>query len=235
MKIKAVFFDVGETLLYRNPSLTTIAYRFLKKQGIRKSKKQIDILLKKSAEEMQPIVKKAKLSDSEKWELFVKRFFKKVKFDNLDRINKIKEKFKKGTSFRKFKDVDKIFTFLKKNRIKIGVISNAPKELRDILKRTGLLSRIDFLFISEEIGFEKPDKKIFEYAVKSADVNKKECIFIGDNYIADIQGAKNAGIFSLWLDRNSSNTHFSYKDSADKNVFKIKKLTELIKFIKKGK
>lgn len=233
MKIKVVFFDVGETLLYRNPSLTTIAYRFLKKQGINIEKKSVDYFLKKSAEEMKSVVEKAQMKDSEKWDLFVRKFFKKIKFKDLKKTEKIKEKLKKGFSFRKFKDVDRTLDFLKRNGIKTGIISNAPHELRDILKRTGLEKKIDFLFISEEVGFEKPNKKIFEYALKIAKVKKENCIFIGDNYIADIKGAKDAGIFSFWIQRNLKNAHFSYKDFSDRDVLIIKTLTEIIEFIKK--
>ncbi len=235
MKIKVVFFDVGETLLYRNPSLTTIVYRFLKKVGYKFKKYQIDNFLKETAKEMKPVVEKARLNDSQKWELFIKKFFRKIKFKNFEKVTKIKERLKKGTSFRKFKDVDKTFDFLKKNGIKIGIISNAPKELKEILKRTGILQKVDFLFISEEVGFEKPHKNIFEYALKKAKVFRDECLFVGDNYIADIKGAKRVGILPFWINRDSDNMHFSYKDNYDKDILKIKNLTELIEFIKNRK
>lgn len=50
------------------------------------------------------------------------------------------------------------------------------------------------LFIAEMVGYQKPDRRFFEYAVKSVHAHKKECLMIGDDPEADIEGAKNAGI-----------------------------------------
>lgn len=231
MKIKVVFFDAGETLLYRNPSLSTIAYRFLKKNKINIMKEEIEKFISDSANEMKKIVIKAKLSDSEKWDIFIRKFFKKIKVKDEIIIENVREKLKKGTSFRPFKEVFKVFDFLKKSRIKIGIISNAPVELKDILKRTGILKKIDYLIISEEVGYEKPNKKIFEYALKKAKITPGECIYVGDNYIADICGAKKAGIKPIWILRNTKNAHFSYKTQKKHgNVIKIKNLKKIIDF-----
>ncbi|HPD18154.1 MAG TPA: HAD hydrolase-like protein, partial [Candidatus Goldiibacteriota bacterium] len=59
----------------------------------------------------------------------------------------------------------------------------------------------------------------------------EESIYIGDNFIADVKGAIKAGITPVWLHRKSKNSEFSYSGRADKNVFKIKKLSEIIKLM----
>jgi len=233
MKIKVVFFDAGETLLYRNPSLSTIATRFLNKNKIKVKKKLIDKFISDSAKEMKKIVIKAKHSDSEKWDIFIRKFLKKIKVKDETIIENVREKLKKGMSFRPFKEVFEVFNFLKRNGIKTGIISNAPVELKDILKRTGILEKINYLIISEETGYEKPDKKIFEYALKKAKIIPDECVYVGDNYITDIYGAKKAGIKPIWILRNTKNAHFSYKTQKnDGDIIKVKNLKEIIKFLK---
>ena len=53
---------------------------------------------------------------------------------------------------------------------------------------------IDFLVTSEEVGFEKPNKEIFELALKKMNLEKDQVIMIGDSLEKDVIGAKNFGI-----------------------------------------
>ena len=62
---------------------------------------------------------------------------------------------------------------------------------------------MDFLLTSEEAGVTKPDVRIFEKALKIADIDRKRAVFIGDSWSVDIVGAHQAGIRSVWLNRFS--------------------------------
>ena len=53
---------------------------------------------------------------------------------------------------------------------------------------------IDFLVTSEEVGFEKPNKEIFELSLKKMNLEKDQVIMIGDSLEKDVIGAKNFGI-----------------------------------------
>jgi len=77
------------------------------------------------------------------------------------------------------------------------------------------------IVLSEAAKALKPDKRIFEYAMKLNDATAAETIMIGDSYEADIRGAQNAGIDQVFL----SNNH-NIKDDK-KSTYKIKLLTEL--------
>ena len=59
------------------------------------------------------------------------------------------------------------------------------------------------LFMAEMIGYQKPDRRFFEYAIKSVHAHKNECLMIGDDPEADIRGASNAGIDQVYF--NSGN------------------------------
>lgn len=67
------------------------------------------------------------------------------------------------------------------------IISNNFPELGEVFKRLGLDSEISGYFLSASIGYEKPRKEIFEYAISHAG-NPEEKYMIGDNPIADYEG-----------------------------------------------
>ena len=65
------------------------------------------------------------------------------------------------------------------------------------LKGSGLDKLLDEIFISEDIGYEKPDKRFFEPVIDKLGeygISKDECIIVGDSESSDIQGGINAGI-----------------------------------------
>ena len=56
------------------------------------------------------------------------------------------------------------------------------------------------IFISEEIGFDKPNKAFFDYCFSQIpDFERAETILVGDSLSSDIQGGKNAGIATVWF------------------------------------
>lgn len=233
MRKKVIFFDLGETLVYRNPSLLHITARFLKKEGFNMRKEFIGRVLNNCAIKMKPVVESGRVPDSGKWKIYMSMVFKELGIKNQKLTVKLMQHLKKGTSFRLFPDVKKILKYLKKAGFKLGVISNASPEAENILKRTGINNIFDSVIISENVGFEKPDVMIFKSALKTLKVLPQDAIYVGDNFIADIKGAIKAGILPVWLHRKSKNSEFSYSGETTEKIFKIKKLSQLIKLIKK--
>ncbi len=233
MKIKAIFFDAGETLVYRNPSLLEITRRFLKINKININKSTLAKILNSCALKMKPIVEQGNVADSKKWYIYINMVFKKSGIRDKKIMHELIEKLRIGTSFRAYPDAKKILKFLKKSGFKLGVISNASASVIDILKKTRIYDFFDGVIVSEIVGYEKPDVKIFNYALKTLKVKPRETIYIGDNYIADIKGSIKAGIIPVWLRRRSKNNEFSYSGKKSRNVYVIRKISELIKLIKK--
>ncbi len=77
------------------------------------------------------------------------------------------------------------------------------------------------LYTSEMVGVAKPDRKIFEYAIKSSNARKSESIFIGDDILADINGARQFGIDQVWFNPAPK------KLPSTKATFEISHLSEL--------
>ena len=86
-----------------------------------------------------------------------------------------------------------------KKRGKIYLITNGtPAAQYGRLESLGLRNFFDGIFVSDEIGFAKPDRRFFAYVLEHANVAADDCIVIGDSLSSDIAGAANAGILSVW-------------------------------------
>ncbi len=79
--------------------------------------------------------------------------------------------------------------------LRIGCLSNGFKEVQFRKIRTaGLEPWIDLVVLSDDIGVNKPDRRIFEYAMeRSGDTDPTHHLMIGDNPDTDIRGALGAG------------------------------------------
>ena len=52
--------------------------------------------------------------------------------------------------------------------------------------------------ISADIGYVKPDARPFEALLSQLELAPSQCIYIGDNWLADVQGSKRAGMYSIF-------------------------------------
>ena len=85
--------------------------------------------------------------------------------------------------------------------IQCAVTNGTKKAQQRKLRRSGLDRLLDHVFISEDVGYEKPDPRFFE-AVFAAlgDVPRRETLIVGDSLTSDIRGGVNAGILTAWYD-----------------------------------
>lgn len=233
MKIRAVFFDAGETLIYRNPSLLSIAARYIRKAGLRVSRGRLAKVLNEAALEMRPIVERGNMADSAKWVLYMGKVFGKLKIRDKALADSLRNRLKYGTSFRPFRDAAYVADYLRARGIITGIISNASITLDSILKRTGLSGKFRHVVVSEKEGVEKPHKKIFQKALKMSGTRAAETVYVGDNYIADIKGAASAGLIPVWIKRESKNAEFSFSGDDKGKTRKIRNLKGLLEIMKK--
>jgi len=85
------------------------------------------------------------------------------------------------------------------HRYRMSIITNGFREVQgDKLLQSGLKKYFDKVFISEEVGAQKPHRKIFEHAVKSMNALKKKSLMIGDSWDADIIGARQFGMDQVY-------------------------------------
>lgn len=70
------------------------------------------------------------------------------------------------------------------------------------LENSGLREYFDEVITSESVGIQKPNIKIFEYAIHLVGAIKEECLMVGDDLEVDIMGARNAGVDQVYFNRD---------------------------------
>ena len=96
-----------------------------------------------------------------------------------------------------------------KKTCKIIIVTNGTEVVQEKkLERSGLNDIVDNVFISELVGFEKPNIKFFEKVILEVGIKDlKEALIIGDSLTSDIQGGHNIGIDTCWYNpKNEENT-----------------------------
>ncbi|MCH8814960.1 MAG: HAD family hydrolase [Chloroflexi bacterium] len=87
------------------------------------------------------------------------------------------------------------------DRYSLSVVTNGDDDIqRGKFRHLALAEHISHLVISANVGYEKPDPRIFEHALELVGVPASEALVVGDRLETDVVGAKAAGISSVWFD-----------------------------------
>jgi len=89
---------------------------------------------------------------------------------------------------------------LKEQGYLLGVLSNRDKSYSDYLAERGLGEFFNLTIYAGEAGIYKPNPGIFHYLLEKAGVSAEESVYVGDNYYADVVGARGAGMSPVLLD-----------------------------------
>lgn len=85
---------------------------------------------------------------------------------------------------------------------KTGILSNGFVEVQHRkIRNSGLTPHIDYIVLSDDIGVNKPDERIYRHAERVAGTTAERCLMIGDNIDTDIAGALNAGWDAVFFNR----------------------------------
>lgn len=96
----------------------------------------------------------------------------------------------------------KVLAELKRAGFLLGLVTNTSLPhsiIKDEFVRLALYEYFDTVVCSSEIVFRKPDRAMFDVALRALNVPPSEAMFVGDSYHADIVGAKNVGMKTAWL------------------------------------
>jgi HAD superfamily hydrolase (TIGR01549 family) len=105
----------------------------------------------------------------------------------------------------------------------LGLLSNG----NGYPERCGLPDRFHFVLFSQDVGVEKPDRRMFLAACKQAGCAPSELVHVGDSLEADVAGANSVGAVSVWLNRDGKQN-----DSGSAPAYEIRSLAELVAIVK---
>lgn len=97
-------------------------------------------------------------------------------------------------------DVRRTLPQLREAGYVLGVISNRDQPFRELLEEHGIGEFFDFSLAAGEVGVWKPEPGIFEHALQRTNMAASEVIYVGDNYYADVVGARSAGLLPVLYD-----------------------------------
>jgi putative hydrolase of the HAD superfamily len=109
----------------------------------------------------------------------------------------------------------------------VGAVSNWVWQLPELLHSLDLVSRFDFVAASARIGYEKPHRRIFEWALAEAGVPAETVLHVGDHVDADVEGATAVGIGAVLIDRDGRNA----PDAVPAGIPVIRSLDELLPLV----
>lgn len=89
---------------------------------------------------------------------------------------------------------------LKAAGLQLAVVSNSDGSVEQSLVDQGLREPFEHVFDSFRVGHEKPDPRLFEHALEVCSADPGRTVHVGDLYVADVAGARAAGIHALLLD-----------------------------------
>ncbi|MBM3156099.1 MAG: HAD-IA family hydrolase [Chloroflexi bacterium] len=208
--IKAVFFDFYNTLIRFEPPREELQVRACKEFGIDVDRKAIprgywvadDYMSRENARS--PVFKRSKEDEPAFWSeyeyIILKTAGVEVPKELALRIfTRVRQLDRKLVLYE---DVLPTLNQLKSKGIILGLISNLSRGLDGHCNELGLTGIVDFALTSSEIGVEKPHPPIFLAALSRARVDASESLHVGDQYYADVIGARGVGINPLLLDRD---------------------------------
>jgi len=108
-------------------------------------------------------------------------------------------------------------------RYQLGALTNGNADIG----RTAIGHYFDFSFSAEQLNNSKPHPALFHAALKYTGLSGSVCVHVGDHPTHDIQGAQQAGFFSVWVNRNSAAWPGGTPPSAE--VSCLSELPEVIK------
>jgi HAD superfamily hydrolase (TIGR01509 family) len=195
--LKAIFFDVGNTLLFPDWDLMLAA---LHERKIAPTLEQLQSFERSTKREFDAILESGSAVDHGFWRMFYAHLLESIAIDEpalLDHLvtgTRISANWcviRPGTR-------DALLRLAQKHRL--GVISNADGKIAQVLERCGIADCFEVIVDSGIVGFEKPHPAIFAEALRSVGSAPSETLYVGDIYSVDYLGARKAGMEGILMD-----------------------------------
>jgi putative hydrolase of the HAD superfamily len=226
--IKAVFFDLYNTLVTYDPPREEIQARILKEFGIEVKPEALlrpimtadEFIYREHAR--LPMSKRSREETTALYIQYHGILLKEAGIEaSKDVIAGILGKWMNfDLKMALFDDVVPALTGLKERGLILGLISNVDRDVAHLYQGLGLSNWLEVMVTSQEVGFNKPHPEIFKAALKQAGVEPTEAIYVGDQYEIDVVGSNKAGMLGILIDRNDF-----FEDITDSP--KIRSLTEV--------
>jgi putative hydrolase of the HAD superfamily len=208
--VKAISFDVGETLLRPYPGFGELVVRCCALEGEwlgPNASSELEHLADAFFADLRNRGVTYSCSEEQSRKTWTTLYIKFLERQGVhpSRVSHLADRlyltFTEPANYRLFDDAQPVLDELRQRGFRIGIISNWEAWLTRLLAKTGLNRSLHFQAISGLVGSEKPSRQIFEAAVADAGLPPDEILHVGDSLTSDVQGAEQAGLQAILLDR----------------------------------
>lgn len=196
-KIKVIFFDVGNTLLFPNRERI---HAPLTERGFVPESEHLRDLECRTKNQFDGMLTSNGSTDHSFWWMFYSQLLSEIGLED----DAIRDQL--VTNIRNSGNWDTIRPGTAEQLLEIGqryqvaVISNADGRIEDVLQKCGIARCFRTITDSGLVGYEKPHPEIFRHALRSMNAEPEESLYVGDVYSVDYLGATGAGMQALLMD-----------------------------------
>ena len=207
--LRAVFLDIGETVMRPNPSWEDVYAIAFREFGVEVDVGELNAALRRAYHHggwgMDGGFEPSEEASFQRAAAMDAAAIAELGLDPLPEgfFRRLAELFMITSHWHIFPDAYTTLTALKERRLVVGAVSNWVWSLPELLHALDLVKRFDFIAASSRIGYDKPHPRIFEWALEQAGVGPGEAIHVGDHVDADVLGATGVGIRGVLIDRSN--------------------------------
>jgi len=207
MRFRAVFFDVGETLVHVEPSFADLFASVLAEAGISRTTEQVRAASEHVYDEFSRAARDGSMwttspeRSKEFWTSVYARMLEALDVPADGLTTRLHAEFTKLENYALFEDVRPTITALKRAGVALGVVSNFEAWLEEWFGVHDLREAFPVRVISGLEGVEKPDERIFRLALERAGVGPHDAAYVGDNPEFDVDPPAALGMYPVLIDR----------------------------------
>jgi HAD superfamily hydrolase (TIGR01509 family) len=216
--LKAIFFDVGNTLLFPDRSHILAP---LHQQKLTPSLEQWHAIERKMKKEFDEIIKHDGRSDHSFWYLFYSHLLEELGVHDDALRDALVDATRISANWRDIRPGTRETLLRLRRRYPLAVISNADGKIGDVLTRCGIADCFAAITDSGLVGYEKPHPAIFEAALRGMDAAAEQSLYVGDVYSVDYLGATRAGMQAVLFDVSGA-----YRESGLPRVESLEELEQ---------
>ena len=204
MTLKAVFLDVGHTLIHEVPSRFEIYAGIAHRRGLAVEVQGMEALMRRTHDEL-PLRIDGAYRYSDRWfEVYIERVFVEGLELAPEKLADVQDElfatFEAPETFRVYPGAFELFAEVRRLGLRLGVISNWSTRLPRVLDGLGLSAAFDFVLCSALEELEKPDPAIFRAALERAGVDAEHALHAGDHPENDVAAAARVGLEGVLVD-----------------------------------
>ena len=216
MPIKALFFDVGNTLLFPNREKIL---RALHERQLFPSAELLSRIERRTKREFDSLLESNSAVDHGFWRIYYSHLLDELGMpDESICANLVSCTHVSANWGDILPHTREVLLRLRQN-YRMGVISNADGKITEVLARCGIADCFESITDSGIVGKEKPHPAIFDAAIRSLGVTPEESLYTGDVYSVDCLGAARFGMQSVLFDVSGA-----YKESGLPRVESLEQL-----------